>query len=454
MAMIGLEIHAYLDTKEKLFCSCNAVHGAKEVESNTNICPICTAQPGSKPMLPNFKAVKKAIQVGLILGCKINEKMPWQRKHYSWPDLPKGFQNTLSGPHSIPNAVEGNFEGIKILECHLEEDPAAWDPVSGKIDYNRCGVPLIEIVTAPDFKTSEEVEKWLYNLKTTLSYIKAIDSKAGLKADVNVSLPEKKGVRIEIKNVNSIQNIKKVIDIEIARQEKEVPKEQETRRFDEANLTTTKMRSKENAQDYRFISDPDLPCLVLEKKLIENIKKELPLTPKQKLEQLIKKYKIEKKHAQIFVKELEIVDLFEKIVEKTDSKLAIRFISEELLSVLNYNKIKLEEIDLNPKHFISLLNSISEGKINELKAKEILRSWKEKSFDPKEKINENSQISDEGELNKSIEKVLKENEKAVLDYKSGEVKVINFLIGKVMQETDKRADFKVVKEMIEKVLKN
>lgn len=454
MAMIGLEIHAYIDTKEKLFCSCNAIHGAKHSKENENICPICTGQPGSKPMLPNFEAIKKAIQVGLILNCEISEKMPWQRKHYSWPDLPKGFQSTLSGPHSIPNATNGNFEGIRILECHLEEDPAAWDPVSGKIDYNRCGVPLIEIVTAPDFKTSEEVEKWLYNLKATLSYIKAIDSKAGLKADVNISLPEKKGVRIEIKNVNSIQSIKKVIDIEIARQEKDVPKEQETRRFDEENLTTTKMRSKENAQDYRFISDPDLPCLILEKKLINEIKKSLPLTPKQKFEQLIKKYKIEKKYAQIFVKELEIVDLFEKIVEKTDSKLAIRFISEELLSVLNYNKIKLEEIDLNPQHFIDLLNAISKGKINELKAKEILRSWKEKSFDPKESIESNSQISDEKELEKAIQKVLGENEKAVLDYKNGEVKVINFLIGKVMQETNKRADFKVVKEMIENILKN
>ena len=227
--IIGLEIHTYLDTKEKLFCSCPAEHGSKNAKPNTNICPICTGQPGSKPQLPNASAIDKAIQIALILGCKLNEKLIFNRKHYSWPDLPKGFQNTMSGPHSTPNGTDGKFLGIKITECHLEEDPAAWNPQTGEIDYNRSGSPLIEIVTAPDFKSSDQVIDWLKQLITTLDYIKAIDKKAGIKADVNISLPEKKGARIEIKNVNSLKNIRTAIEHEFARQKKQVPKEQETR---------------------------------------------------------------------------------------------------------------------------------------------------------------------------------------------------------------------------------
>jgi aspartyl-tRNA(Asn)/glutamyl-tRNA(Gln) amidotransferase subunit B len=185
---IGLEIHGYINTEEKLFCSCKALHGAKSAKPNTNICPICTAQPGSKPMPPNFSAIKKATEISLILGCKINEKINFQRKHYSWPDLPKGFQNTISGPYATENGDVEKFENIKIKECHLEEDPAAWNPKTGEIDYNRSGSPLIEIVTEPDFKNSEQVIVWLQNLLATLSYIKAIDPKAGMKADVNVSV--------------------------------------------------------------------------------------------------------------------------------------------------------------------------------------------------------------------------------------------------------------------------
>ena len=167
---IGLEIHGYLATKKKLFCNC-PINTSKKAKPNTNICPICTGQPGSKPQLPNSSAIEKAIQISLILGCKPNQKLVWQRKHYSWPDLPKGFQNTMSGPHSTPNGINGKFLGIKIDECHLEEDPAAWNPKTGEIDYNRSGSPLLEIVTAPDFKTSEQVISWLKQLITTLIFV-------------------------------------------------------------------------------------------------------------------------------------------------------------------------------------------------------------------------------------------------------------------------------------------
>lgn len=452
MPKIGLEIHGYLSTEQKLFCRCKAIHGAKLSKPNLNICPVCTGQPGAKPMAPNKIAVDKAIQIALILNCKINEKLVWQRKHYDWPDLPKGYQNTISGAHAKTVGENGNFLGIKITECHLEEDPAAWNPKTGEIDYNRSGLPLIEIVTAPEFKSPEQVADWLKQLITALSYIKAVDKKAGIKADVNISLPELKGERVEVKNVNSISNIKLTIESEIERQKEEIPRVQETRRFDEVKGRTMKMRSKEQAEDYRFISDPDLPTIFLDKKRIEKISSALPETPQQKLEKLIKKYKIEKRYAEILTKKIEIVEFFEKIIDKANPKLAIRWVTEELLSVLNYNKKELDEIEIQPEHFIELLKLIDEKKITELKAKEILRTWKEKSESPKSEAKKNSQISDSAEIEKIAKIILKENSKAVADYKSGKKESLNFLIGQLMQKTNKRADFKTAREVLERII--
>jgi len=449
MVKIGLEIHGYINTKEKLFCSCKAEHGSKHAKPNTNICPICTAQPGSKPMLPNKSAIDKAIQIALILGCKINEKLTWQRKHYSWPDLPKGFQNTMSGPYATENGTKGKFLGIGITECHLEEDPAAWNPKTGEIDYNRSGSPLVEITTSPDFKDSEQVIEWMKQLLATLSYIKAIDKNAGIKADVNVSISG--GKRIEMKNINSLTNIQKAIESEIKRQNKDKPKAQETRMYDAETNTTKLMRTKEQAADYRFISDPDLPSININKKRVSDLKSKLPETPQEKLSKLIKKYKIDKKPAEILTKKLEIVEFFENIIEKTNPKLAIRWVTEELLSVLNYNKIDLENIELDPKHFIELLDLIEKDKLTELKAKDILRGWKEKSTSPKSK--EHAQISNSKEIEKIVDKVIKENEKAVNDFKSGNKNSLNFLVGQVMRLSNKRADFKTAKNILEKKLK-
>lgn len=452
-AKIGLEIHGYIDTNEKLFCACKSVHGTKFAKPNTNICPICTGQPGSKPMLPNSQAIKKIIQIALILGCKINEKFAWNRKHYDWPDLPKGYQNTISGTYAIPVGIKGEFEGIRITEVHLEEDPAAWNPKTGEVDYNRSGSPLVEIVTEPDFKTSEEVVDWLKKLIHTLSYIKAFDKNAGIKADVNVSLPEKKGARVEVKNVNSITNIKRAIEHEILRQKKDTPKTQETRRFDDAEGTTSLMRTKEQAADYRFISEPDLPIIKLDKTRIENIKKSLPETPKEKLKKLIKKHKIEKKHAEILTKKIELIEFFEKIIEEVHPRLAVPWTTVELLSVLNYNKKELDEVEIQAEHFIELLKLIEDKTLTELKAQEILRSWVPKSSSPKKYAKENKKISNKNEIIGIVKKIIKKNSQAVNDYKSGNKSAINFLIGQVMKESDKRADYKTAKEVLERELK-
>jgi len=453
MAKIGLEIHGYINTNEKLFCSCKAEHGLKFSKPNTNICPICTAQPGSKPMLPNSSAITKATQISLILNCKVNEKLIWQRKHYSWPDLPKGFQNTISGPYATSNGQDGEFLGIRIKECHIEEDPAAWNPETGEIDYNRSGSPLIEIVTEPDFKESSQVVEWLKQLLSTLEYIKAIDPSSGIKADVNVSLPELKGERVEIKNINSLTSIQTAIEHEIQRQKKEPVKVQETRMFDAAKGITKLMRTKEQAADYRFISEPDLPVVNISKKTIQELKSNLPETPREKLEKLIKKYKIDKRHAEILTKKLEIVEFFENIIEKTNKDLAIRWVTEELLGVLNYNKKDLNEVDIQPAHFIELLNLIEDKTLTELKAKDILRSWKDKSVSPKSEAKKSSQISDSDEISEIVDKVIKTNAKAVEDFKAGEANALNFLIGQVMRLSDKRADFKTAKAILEKKLK-
>jgi aspartyl-tRNA(Asn)/glutamyl-tRNA(Gln) amidotransferase subunit B len=453
MPKIGLEVHGYINTNEKLFCRCKTNHGSKFSKPNTNICPVCTSQPGSKPLVPNKNAIDKAIQIALILKCKVNQKLIWQRKHYNWPDLPKGYQNTISGAHAIHNGENGEFLGIRIREVHLEEDPAAWNPKTGEVDYNRSGLPLIEIVTEPDFTSSEQVTDWLKQLVATLGYIKVLDKNAGIKADTNISLPELKGERVEVKNVNSIKNIKTTIEFEIVRQKSDIPKVQETRMFDEAKGITIKMRSKEQAEDYRFISDPDLPAIIIEKSKIDKIASGIPETPQEKLKKLISKYKIEDKYAKILIKNIDIAEFFEEIIEKTNPKLASQWITMELMSVLNYNKKEFEDVEIKPEHFIELLKLIENKKITELKAKEILRSWKEKSSSPSKEAESNAKISSEDELEKACKEIIKENSTAVNDYKKGRKESLNFLIGKVMQKTNKRADFSIVKSVLEKLLK-
>jgi aspartyl-tRNA(Asn)/glutamyl-tRNA(Gln) amidotransferase subunit B len=452
---IGLEIHGYLITKEKLFCNCKNAHKNKEAKPNTFICPTCTGQPGSKPMLPNEEAIKKLIQIGLMLNCKINtinDKKPliWWRKHYSWPDLPKGYQNTISGTYATPVGEKGNFLGIGITEVHLEEDPAAWDPETGEIDYNRSGAPLVEIVTDPDFKSAEEVINWLKQMTLTMSYIKALDGDAGIKADVNIST---KGERIEIKNMNSLEEIKKAIAYEIARQEKEIPKTKETRQWNSQKQQTILMRTKESHADYRFIKDPDLPIIKIKKEEVELIKKALPESPMIKLEKIIKKHKINESDAKILISNIEIVEFFEKIIENKEinSKLTVPWITVELLGMLNHNKKTLNQVNIHPEHFIQLLKAIDSKKITELKAKDILRSWKEKSSEVK--TSDISAISDTKEIDKIVDKAIAENTKAVEDFKSGNPQALNFLIGAVMKASNKRADYQTVKKLLEKKLK-
>lgn len=446
--MIGLEIHTYLVTKEKLFCRCKASR-EKGQKENIYVCPTCTGQPGAKPMLPNEEAVKQAVRVGLMLGCKINNELTWKRKHYNWPDLPKGYQNTLSGAGAIPVGENGKFMGIKISSMHLEEDPASWNPETGEVDYNRSGLPLVEIVTEPDFSTAEEVMDWLKKLTHALAYLKVADSNAGIKVDTNVSILGKTE-RVEIKNLSSIESIGRAIEYELKRQAEEGGKRKETRRWDDAKGKTILMRSKEDAEDYRFISDPDLLNIEMDDKFINELEKTIPESPEVKLDKLIKKHKIDKKNAEILAKNIDIVEFFEKVVEKVNPKDALHWITIELLRFLNYKKKKLHEVEIKAEHFIELLNLVIKGKITTLKGKEILNTWNNGSKMPSAG---EGKISDEKELLKIIDKVVKANGKAVGDYKKGEAQAFNFLMGAVMKESDKRADYGVSRKILEKLLR-
>ena len=450
---IGLEIHTYLDTTEKLFCKCSTSSNDKQ---NTNICPICTGSPGSKPMLPNEEAMKKLIQIAHVLNCKIAEKpLIWNRKHYSWPDLPKGYQSTISGAHTVFPADKGHFKGINITECHLEEDPAAWSPETGHINYNRSGLPLVEIVTDPDFKNIDQVIEWLKRLLLSLSYIKAIRKNAGIKVDVNVSTY---GERVEMKNINSLDKIRKALEYEISRQlemhkaGEELP--QETRRYDESKGKTTRMRSKENAADYRFIPEPDLPIIKLDKKMVEEIKKNLPETPDQKLDKLLKKYSVDKKDAEILSKNIDLVEFFEALAEKgVDVKKSISWITIELLRVLNYNKKSLEDPDVEilPEHLAELIKTVEDGKITVLKGKQIMNDFVPKSFSLADHKEEISNIDDSA-IENLAKQVIEENGHVVEEYKGGKVTSLNFLIGQVMRLSERRADFKTATEVLKRLL--
>jgi len=453
--LIGLEVHTYIKTNEKLFCRCSAKYKEKNIKPNTFICPICTGQPGCKPMLPNQEAIIKALKIALMLNFNINtiekgKKLIWQRKHYDWPDLPKGYQDTMSGSYSIPLGENGNFLNITIREMHLEEDPAAWDPQSGCIDYNRSGVPLVEIVTEPEFTSADQVIHWLKQLLLTLSYIKAIDKDAGIKVDVNVSTT---GERVEMKNLNSLYNIRQAINYEINRQRKEKTTKKETRRYDPVKNKTIKMREKEEAADYRFIPDPDLPVIRIQNKTITQLNKQLPESPQQKLTKMIKKYKIDKKNAEILTNNFELAEFFEKIAKKIPPSFALSWVTIELLRVLNYNKKNLEDVDIKPEHFIELLKLVKDKKITELKAKRILNDFIPSSFSPKTKIAQAGRITDKKQIEDFCRQVINKNKQAVVDFKSGKKQAFNFLMGEVMKLSNRRADYRLAMDVMKKLLK-
>jgi len=458
---IGLEIHGYLnvDNKKKLFCNCNIEHNA---EPNTNICPVCTAQPGSKPMIPNDDAVKKIISIGLMLGCKINERLLFQRKHYSWSDLPSGYQRTMSGSFASPVGVDGEFLGIGIEEVHLEEDPARWDPVTGNVDYNRSGFPLVEIVTKPDFKSADKVETWIKTLLTTLSYIRAVDKKAGIKSDVNVSIGPK-FIRTEVKNVNSITAIVRSIKHEIIRQQKEEEMHkkgkgkgnfQQTRAWDSETKETRFMRSKETAQDYMFIPDPDLPVIHISKEQVIELKAKIPQKPSEKLKKYLS-LGIDEVDAKTISSEIVLAELFEEVCKKVDPVFASKWFRRDVVAAINELGIDYDELDFNTNNLIDWFDILNEKKASPVTLKELLPKVISENLNIKKYISEQGleAVSDESELTDFCKEAIKNKFKAVNDYLGGNQKALNAVVGYVMAKTKGKAAPDKVNKIIEELLK-
>ena len=453
---IGLEIHGYLKTKSKMKLFADDII-VPEAEPNTTISPITTGLPGSKPMAPQREAVEKVFAIAALLGCKLNNPTIFYRKHYNWPDMPTGYQRTISGTYAVPPGTEGSFLDIGIEEVHLEEDPARWDPTTGGVDYNRSGYPLVEIVTKPDFTDAEQVRMWLKKLMTTLSYIDAIDTTLGIKADVNVSITPL-FQRVEIKNVNSFSNIVAAIMFEIERQKQTISKgesvAQETRAWNEQTNTTEFMRSKEHAIDYAFIPEPDLPPLVLTTAQLQKIQATLPDTPEQKKEQFIARG-VAEQDAIVLSDDFQLAGFFERVAQQIEPALAAKWLRRELMRVLHYQKKEWENVEVTPEHIITLLTLVQEKKITDTVAQKLLEKLVEQPFDIKEYVQQErlELVQDSSLLEKSCQEVIEEEKQAVGDFKTGEEKALHFLVGQVMRKTRGAASPDEVIVLMKKMLK-
>jgi aspartyl-tRNA(Asn)/glutamyl-tRNA(Gln) amidotransferase subunit B len=452
---VGLEIHGYIFEQTKLFCNCPI---NEQAPPNTTICPVCTGQPGSKPQHTNALALEKALSISLMLGCKINSRLVFQRKHYSWPDSPNNYQKTMSGSYASPVGESGSFEGIGIIEAHLEEDPARWDPVTGAIDYNRCGYPLIEIVTAPDFSDSQQVREWLEKLVTTLSYIKALNKAGGIKCDVNVSIAPLYE-RVEIKNVNSFQSIVEAIEYEVARQAQEKTLgnaiQAQTRTWDDEKKQTLFMRSKESAADYMFIPEPDLPVIELSDTYITQLRSALPDSPSVKIHKLIA-LGLKEDDAQVISSHYSLIDTFEKLATAGISiKTLSQYLRREAISVATYNKIDIDSLRLDISELHTVFSLLESGKITDKSAKHIIEKILLAPLNVTDYVQSQGllAVSDTATLKTICLQVIASQQKAVTDYKSGNTASLNYLVGQVMKQTRGTAKVDVILPIMQELLK-
>ncbi|MFH1592433.1 MAG: Asp-tRNA(Asn)/Glu-tRNA(Gln) amidotransferase subunit GatB [Candidatus Woesearchaeota archaeon] len=454
MVKIGLECHVQLNTRSKIFCSCPnpANLQEKNLKPNSLCCPQCLGLPGAKPVF-NKKVLEEALKVALALKCKINEEMFFSRKTYYFPDLPNSYQITQ---YEEPLAIKGSFQSINITRLHMEEDPGKLIHQGNLvlIDYNRSGVPLIEIVTEPEFTSPTQAKEFLQNLLTLLEYLGVYNrkSEASLRVDANISTT---GPRVEIKNIGSIKEVEKALNSEIKRQQTTPPKEQETRGWDTNAQSSILMRTKESEMDYGYIIEPNLTKITISKEQIKQIKSTLPELQDQKEMRFLKQYKVKSEDAKVLTQDLKLADLFEKTAKKIDHNLTSRWFVREIPRILNYNKLTLDEWDISEKEITELLDLLQNNKITERTAQKILEKLSQKKFSPKEYAEKEDLLilTSKGEIDKLVDKAIKENPKAVQDYKNGEEKALNFLFGKVMRLSRNTADPYKVKELLIKKLK-
>lgn len=464
--VIGLEVHAELSTKTKIFCSCPTEFGG---EPNTHCCPVCMAMPGALPVL-NKKVVEYAIKAGLATNCDIARISKNDRKNYFYPDLPKSYQiSQFDMPLCTKGYVEIETEKgpkrIGLVRIHIEEDAGKLNHDEfgrgSLVDLNRSGVPLIEIVSEPDMRSTKEVESYLKKLKSILEYIEVSDCKmqeGSLRADVNVSVRKKGdkefGTRTEMKNMNSFRSITRAIEYEAMRQVEVIEQGgkiyQETLRWDEVSGKTFSMRDKENAQDYRYFPEPDLGIIKISDEMIENIKKTLPEMPESRKERYIKEFKLPEYDSNILTSSKYLSDLFEKATEKCHNPKAVsNWIMTDITRILNEKEQEPNDIPFKAEDLGKLVELIDKGTISSKIAKQVLEEMFENPKDPEDIIKEKGwiQISDEGAIKEVVTKILEANPASIADYKAGKDRALGFLVGQAMKETRGKANPQMLNKM-------
>ena len=466
MTKIGLEIHCQLTKLEsKLFCSCKADY--REFEPNTNICPVCVGLPGSLPRL-NKKAIEKATVIAMALNCQTPPKIAFFRKNYFYPDLPKNFQITqlnIYGPTSIGQEGKISVEGkeIRIRRIQLEEDPGRliYEGISERtqitlVDYNRAGTPLVEIVTDPDFENPKQVRLFLNILSDLLENLGVSDPslEGAMRADANVSIEG--GSKVEIKNINSFYDLEKALHFELTRQqslaERKIEIIQETRHWDDKRKITMSARSKEGEEDYRYFLEGDIPWVVIDPQIISRLKKDMPESISSKRERYIKDFGITSQVADVLSSDKFYSDLFEQAHDQKNAKEIANLITTDLMGFVD-TKEKRKESKLTAKHLADLANSIIENKITRNSSKTVLQSIVKSGKSVSQIISELDlgHVSDEAELSKIIDEVLKEESKAVEEAKQ-KPETINYLVGKVMKKTKGKADATLTLNLLKKKL--
>lgn len=472
--IIGLEIHAELNTKSKLFCSCSTKFGAK---ANENTCPICLGLPGTLPVL-NEEAVSLAVKAGMALNCKINKLSKMDRKNYFYPDLPKAFQTSQYDlPICSGGYVEIEADGIKkkvrLNRIHIEEDAGKLvhleeEPVS-LIDYNRVGVPLIEIVSEPDLRSPEEAVTYLKTLKAMLEYAEISDCRmeqGSLRCDANISLrrfgQETYNTKVELKNINSFKELQKALEKEESRQRElysfgeEYKIKQETRRWDSGKGRTVPMRSKEDAHDYRYFPEPDLAPIIVKDEKIQSIIETLPEMPKEKMDRFLSQYGLTEKEASIIVDDKALAHFYEEAITLgANPKTAANWVLGDILRLTKEKETSSSEIPVSPSALCELLKLIESGKISNTAGKEVFEEMFESGKSSEEIVKEKgfSQISDTGELEKIIADILDSNPDSIASYASGKTQAAGFLMGQVMKASKGNANPKAAKELLDLKLK-
>ena len=466
---MGLEIHAELLTKSKVFCSCSAEFGG---EPNTRCCPVCSGLPGTLPVL-NRRAVEYIIKAGYVMNCDISRFTKWDRKNYFYPDLPKAYQiSQMPRPVCLYGHVDIKANGydktIRINRIHLEEDAGKLIHEGGisLADFNRCGIPLIEIVTEPDFHSAEEVVAFLEKIKLLLQYAGICDCKmeqGSIRCDVNISIApegsEKLGTRTELKNLNSLKAIAKAIEVEIARQAEILDKGgeivQETRRFNEAAMETLAMRSKEDAHDYRYFPDPDIPPIIFTEGELADIRASLPEMPEQRMERYRTEYGISENDAVIIVSDKRVSDFFDEAVSGCKSpKNVASYLVGEFMRRVNLGEIDLDELKFSGRDFARLVEYLYSDKLSQNNAKLILGEMAQHGGSP-ESIADEQDLwikEDTEQLSAVVDDIIASNPKAAEQYRSGDQKVFGFFMGQANKALKGAASPKAIQEYIRKKL--